>query len=146
MAWPIKWTLSIWWLMWKPKGEPAFLPPGWMPLFLDKGPHSLAYQTSNAEVVLTSQSLFTNYFTHYRSCCARPHPARSRSRTEINVSKQGTLGGCRRLNLKQKKKKQIYCNMFNKLEKYPLYFINSSCLSHFGFLLFPPNINWTYFY
>lgn len=25
MAWPNKWTSSIWWLMWKPKGKPAFL-------------------------------------------------------------------------------------------------------------------------
>lgn len=61
----------------KAQGEACFsswfLPlAGWPALPLDEGPHPLAYQPRNAVAILTSQSLFTNYFTHYGSSCAPP--------------------------------------------------------------------------
>lgn len=40
---------------------------GWPALLLHEGP--LAYQPRNAVDILTSQSLFTNYFPHYGSRC-----------------------------------------------------------------------------
>lgn len=51
----------------------------WLALLLDEGPHPHAYQPRDAVDVLTSQSLFTNYFTHYGSRCAQPHPVHSAS-------------------------------------------------------------------
>lgn len=66
----------------KAQGEACFsgwfIPPdGWLAVLLDDGPHPLAYQPRNAVAILTSQSLFSNYFTHYGSQRALPRPERS---------------------------------------------------------------------
>lgn len=45
-----------------------FIPPdGWLASLLDDGPRPPAYQPRHTVDVLTSQSLFSNYFTHYGS-------------------------------------------------------------------------------
>lgn len=82
--------------MWKPKGKPAFRAglylwlAGW-PCFSTLSPHPLAYQPRNTVDILTSQSLFTNYFTHYGSHCAQPHPVHLVSGIKINLSIQARL-------------------------------------------------------
>lgn len=89
----------------KAQGEACFsswfLPlAGWLALLLDGGPHPHAYQPRNAVVILTSQSPFTNYFTHYGSRCAQPHPVHSVSGIKINLNIQDRLCGCVRVNIK----------------------------------------------
>lgn len=63
----------------KAQGEACFsgwfIPPdGWLAMLLDDGRNPRAYQPSNTVDVLTSQSLFGNYFTHYGLRCAWPRP------------------------------------------------------------------------
>lgn len=66
----------------KAQGEACFsgwfIPPdGWLAVLLDDGRHPHAYQPCNRVDILTSQSLFSNNFTHYGLRCARPHPKHS---------------------------------------------------------------------
>lgn len=87
-------TSSIWWLIWKAQGEACFscwyIPlSGWLALLLDGGPYPLAYHPRNTVVILTSQSLFSNYFTHYGT---QPHPVRSVSGININLNAYKRVG------------------------------------------------------
>lgn len=77
---------------------------GWLGLLLDEGPHPLAYQHHNAVDILTSQSLFANYFTHYGSRCAQPHPVHSAAGIEINLNTQESLCECIKVKMKLNKK------------------------------------------
>lgn len=64
---------------------------GWLALLHYEGPHPLAYQRRNTADILTSQSLFSDYFTHYGSRWAQSHPARSVCRIKINLNIQRTV-------------------------------------------------------
>lgn len=74
----------------KAQGEACFsawfIPPdGWLAMLLDDGRHPHAYQPCNTVDILTSQSLFCNYFTHYGLRGAQPRPKHSVSWIRINV-------------------------------------------------------------
>lgn len=64
---------------------------GWPALLRDEGPHPPAYQRRNTVAILTSQSLFSDYFTHYGSRWAQSHPVHSVCRIKINLNIQRTV-------------------------------------------------------
>lgn len=96
MAWPKKPPAFDGWCE-SPRGSLLFelvSTSGWLagwPCFSALSPHPLAYQPRNTVDILTSQSLFTNYFTHYGSHCAQPHPVHLVSGIKINLSIQERL-------------------------------------------------------
>lgn len=74
----------------KAQGEACFsgwfIPPdGWLAVLLDDGRHPRAYQPCNTVDILTSQSLFSNYFTHYGLRCAQPRLKHSVSWIRVNL-------------------------------------------------------------